>query len=899
MEGFVFFSRFSIKDKWVLNLVCVFVGLLGSPGWSEAQVVDRVELVPTTDAVEIQVVFNTPVVYQFHLPEKSHSNFIQIHLVLPDVNSTTNLTRERNSSPPSEVLPRFTVVFPDQETRRTKSLAFRFDRAVPFNVLGTRGRNTVVLQIPITPSPQLAPSTQGMSPSETKNDKNIPSGSQAPLPAETRPQPPVSEIIKKEVAPNPQNSVLDHIEVLEGTSDEEIHVLFKTPVRYLYHFPLQPSPYVRIHLVFPDLPKTLNTGVEHWTSPPTGLVSPFSIDFLDQETSVTKRMTITFSESSNFTIRGRGDGKGIVIALPRKTTPPKSDQVVPSPLPPTSSSVPAPSTPESIQTRADELMEQGQAALAAGDSSNATKLFNAILMLPPTRHSEAAQELVGLAREKSGELDKARIEYEVFLKLYPDSEGATRVRQRLEALQQQAQSLERPSLQIGSRSTTRPEISLFGNLTQYYFGGHSSIESTTINGNVSTTNQQSLTDQSSLVSSLNLTGRHRHNEYDTKIILRGTDTMDFLGDGQEAHQQRVRRAYVQHEDRELAYMLLLGRQPGNSGGIFGTFDGGWARYDLLPLVGLNLVGGFPEPVGINSNFKIDTGRYFVGTNVDLHPENSSWSSNVYFMNQVADTLLDRRAVGGEFRYFENGRSLFSLVDVDISYRVLNIAMVNGSWLTEWGTTFTFLVDRRKTPSMETSNALIGNGASSIKQALTSLNEQELRRQAEGITADSNLFLLGFTHPVTTTWQVGGEARWNYTSETEAVGLQPAIPASGNILTYTLQTTGTDFLVSNHTLSLIGSYIDNPTFQGQSLVLTSLFQFEDQWQINSTVSVYHQQDQTGTQQIRVTPNFRIAYRWKENMTFEMEGGIEQNNVNSTFQEDNTLRDFFSFGYVWQR
>ena len=160
-----------------------------------------------------------------------------------------------------------------------------------------------------------------------------------------------------------------------------------------------------------------------------------------------------------------------------------------------------------------------------------------------------------------------------------------------------------------------------------------------------------------------------------------------------------------------------------------------------------------------------------------------------------------------------------------------------------GTTFTFLVDRRKTPSMETSNALIGNGASSIKQALTSLNEQELRRQAEGITADSNLFLLGFTHPVTTTWQVGGEARWNYTSETEAVGLQPAIPASGNILTYTLQTTGTDFLVSNHTLSLIGSYIDNPTFQGQSLVLTSLFQFEDQWQINSTVSVYHQQDQT--------------------------------------------------------
>lgn len=860
------------------------------------QVVDRVELVPATDAVEIQIVFNTPVVYQYHLPEKPRSEFIQIHLVLPQLSSGTKLTRERNSSPPSELLPRFTAVFPDQETRRTKSLALRFDQSVSFEVVGTRGRNTVVVRIPIAASPPPALSQKSTPSSTNSKDKDVQS---TPVPKDKPLKPPTAIGSASDIKPKHEDSVLDHIEIVSGRRDAEIHVLFKSPVRYLYHFPLEPGNYVRIHLVFPRLPKFLNTGVEHWAAPANDVVSPFTIDFLDQETDITKRMTITFSEPSRFTIRGRPDGKGIVIALPHKTSRGEPRAVAPLPQPAAPALVPSPAGPRDFHQRADELMDQAKAALAAGDNEEATKLFNAILILPPNRHSEEAQELVGLARERSGELDKARIEYEVFLKLYPHSDSVVRVRQRLAAIQQEVPQVSGLKPAPESRGQGIQDLSFFGNLTQYYFGGHSRIESTTINGNEVTTNNQSVTDQSSLVSSLNFTGRHRASQYDTKLIVRGTDTMDFLTDGDKSHQQRLRRVYIQHEDKALALMFLLGRQPGNSGGIFGTFDGGWIRYDLLPQVGLNLVGGFPEQTGTTSDFKIETGRYFLGTNVDLRPENASWSGNAYVMNQMIDGIVDRRAVGAEFRYFENGRSLFSLVDVDISYRVLNIATVSGSWLTDWGTTFTLLADRRRTPTMQTSNALIGNGAGSIKQALTIMSEDELRRQAEGLTADTNLFLVGVTHPLTDAWQLGGEVRLNNTSDTEAVGVQPAIPASGNIWTHTVQATGTDFLVPNHTLSIIGSYIDNPTFQGQSLVLTSLIQIVDRWQINSTLNIYHQKDQTDTQQIRITPNVRISYRWKENMTFELEGGMEQTNLNSATQEDTTLRDFFSFGYVWQK
>ena len=49
------------------------------------------------------------------------------------------------------------------------------------------------------------------------------------------------------------------------------------------------------------------------------------------------------------------------------------------------------------------------------------------------RHAEA-QELLGLAREKNGQTAHAKAEYQRYLALYPDADGAARVRQRLAAL---------------------------------------------------------------------------------------------------------------------------------------------------------------------------------------------------------------------------------------------------------------------------------------------------------------------------------------------------------------------------------------------------------------------------------------------------------------------------------
>ena len=71
---------------------------------------------------------------------------------------------------------------------------------------------------------------------------------------------------------------------------------------------------------------------------------------------------------------------------------------------------------------------------------------------------------------------------------------------------------------------------------------------------------------------------------------------------------------------------------------------------------------------------------FYGANVDIGPIGQAWSGNAYYFNQMVNGVVDRRAVGTEVRYGSNGINVYALVDYDIYFNALNIAMLNGSWV---------------------------------------------------------------------------------------------------------------------------------------------------------------------------------------------------------------------------
>ncbi|MEK6632269.1 MAG: hypothetical protein AABY94_03060, partial [Nitrospirota bacterium] len=290
----------------------------------------------------------------------------------------------------------------------------------------------------------------------------------------------------------------------------------------------------------------------------------------------------------------------------------------------------------------------------------------------------------------------------------------------------------------------------------------------------------------------------------------------------------------------------------------------------------------------------------------------------YYINQMVNGVVDRRAVGTELRYAENGKNAFGLVDYDVSYNVLNVAMLNGTWVTE-GTTFTFLADHRRTPYLQTTNALFGTPNAQLEN-INPTNADLLREQAKAVTATSNLFLVGVLQAVSKDWQIGGDVRLNRisgTGQTNCLVILPgtstlflnpnatsdaacslqAQPGTGNIYTYTAQAIGANFPFENTTFVANASYITSPAYNGQSLSLNTLARLSPQWQFDTFVLLYHQKDNLNVDLYRVTPTIRLDYRFFNSWTLEGSGGVEKTLTNSPSQKDSTTREFFFLGLRW--
>lgn len=729
--------------------------------------------------------------------------------------------------------------------------------------------------------------------------------------------------------------VLDRIEIVETPTAAEIHIVFNTRTLYLRHTPSEKGDLVRIFLDFPDQDRSRRFARELAASPPSDLIPKFTVTFPDQGTN---GLSIRFAKPVRFKVSQRDirSASRIVIAVrldkPTIPQPPPPEVKAPAQAQPAvpkgpkqAFDVPPFRPGTDVEKYAAELNKLGGIALAAEDNEKAIEIFNALLNLPPNKQSQAAQELVGLARERNGEIVKARAEYEHYLKSYPDSEGAGRVRQRLAALA----DARTPAAQDrgGKKPRKIDETQVYGSVYQYYYGGYT--QSTITDKIANTTTKFHNHDQSLLQSAFDVTARYRKDEYDNKFVVRGTQTYDALAlDDSRRNISRLRALYFEHSSQD-SYLIRVGRQPGNSGGVLDfRFDGAWFRYVAVPqLLNINLLAGQPRQFSLETtyvpddprNFRAELKRYFYGANVDIGPLGQAWSGNAYYINQVVNGVVDRRAVGTEIRYSSNGKNAFGLIDYDVSYSVLNIAMLNGTWATE-GSTFTLLADHRRTPYLQTTNALFGVAGATSLDLIKKENEEALRIAAKQNTATSDLFMAGVLHSVSKDWQLGGDVRLNKISgtsasnclvilpgtstlflnpnaQTDALCSLQALPGTGNIWTYTAQAIGTNFLFENNTFVVNGSYIDNQAYRGQSLSLNSLARIGSQWQFDTFVIFYHQTDSTDVELYRVTPTVRMDYRFLNNWTIEGSGGIEKTISTSPSQKDSTTRQFFFIGLRW--
>ena len=348
------------------------------------------------------------------------------------------------------------------------------------------------------------------------------------------------------------------------------------------------------------------------------------------------------------------------------------------------------------------------------------------------------------------------------------------------------------------------------------------------------------------------------------------------GDGDESS---LSDAYLDLEHRGSRSSMRVGRQRLRSSGVLNRFDGLVLGYELTPDVQIRAVGGLP--VERSKDVFLHEHKTFAGINGDISSIIENWDLSLYFIEQRVDDLIDRRAVGGELRYFDPKRSLFSLVDYDIHYSSLNTFMLQGNWTLEDETRLYMNLDYRNSPILSTTNALSGQTDSvtnlpieTIEDLQGQYTDDEIYDLAVDRTAKTSTISFGASRPLYPTLQLSGDVTITSTGDTPASGGVEAMEETGNEYFYTLQVIKNDLLKTGDIGIFSLRYSDASTSNTLRLTASSRYPVTNFWRINPKFSVSYRENEAGDgNRLMVSPFIQMDYRLRKSLTLELGDRVE--------------------------
>jgi cell division septation protein DedD len=451
------------------------------------------------------------------------------------------------------------------------------------------------------------------------------------------------------------------------------------------------------------------------------------------------------------------------------------------------------------------LVEEGRAALAAGDLDRAVALFTQAGTLPEHERTPEALELLGLARERKGQAAHARAEYERYLERHPEGEGAERVRQRLDALLTATTSPRERLREASGDRAARPDV--YGSVATFY---RRSARLPKGAGEE--------TDFSSQLSDLSLGVRGRAGDYDLRGEAAGSYRWNLLDEEPEwdsgVEEGRVRSLFLDFADRDGPLSGRLGRQWSSSGGVLGTFDGGRLGVRFAGPWKVSAVAGFPVETFLENS--PDTSRHFHGLSFGVEGFRERLDAELFGIRQIADGETDRVGVGGEFRTFWEGAFLAGLVDYDVHFQDLTTAHLLGDWEVVADTHLNLLLDYRRSPIPATSNALLGQPVDSLDDL--GLSGDEIRELAEDRSARTQLATLGATRRLSDRFQLAGDVSVSEYGETGSSDAIAGFEGTGLVYAYSTQLVASQLLGESDVQTLGLRYVESRELDAIALLL---------------------------------------------------------------------------------
>ena len=539
------------------------------------------------------------------------------------------------------------------------------------------------------------------------------------------------------------------------------------------------------------------------------------------------------------------------------------------------------------------MLAQVKSAMSAHDYPTAIRLLTKLQRQPEFPERSHAQELLGLARERSGQLTHAKAEYEEYLRRYPNGEAADRVAFRLRILR--AATAKAQSGAQGSASASRWQFT--GGVSQLFRYDGTRVDNNAPAGNTppgSTIIPNSIqtTTENALFSDVDLLARRRGDQVDwlARLSAGYSNSFDQTAVG---NQRRVSVASVELVDRSLGLLGRFGRQTRNQDGVLGTFDGLFVSYQWRPSWGVNVTAGYPVE---ETDASVRTDRRFEAVALVYSPPGARWDASVFGAIQQFDGVRDRQATGFEARYLASHASLVMVVDYDTFYRSLNTASVLGTLQLPYRWNLSFDAERRNSPVLTTRNALIGQPATTIAQLeQQGIPDQTIFQWARDRTPMTTDYSVTATRPVGQRLQFSATVAASQTSATPASGGVDAQPASGTELTYQAQLYGSslwhpgDFSVASLT------YANTETGKVETASASARFPLIGAWRLGPRLTVDRRVLVTdNSTELTYIPSALLDFqRGLKLLQFEIGGELGKRDAVTQIQ--NTKRYYVSLSY----
>jgi TolA-binding protein len=545
-------------------------------------------------------------------------------------------------------------------------------------------------------------------------------------------------------------------------------------------------------------------------------------------------------------------------------------------------------------------MDEARDAIKKGNFAQAIAILKKVLKYPENKSSAEAQELLGVARQKAGQRAEARAEFEDYLRRYKSGEGSERVRQRLAGLLTAAGgepeklrgSLD-PAVEGGGLKKTGPKgetrWSVSGSVSAFYItdDSTSTVKDVSTAPNPNADPDAHRTHQNTLLTNYDMFGAADNEQVKAKFKVALTQEHQF---GLNTDKYGVSTAQVDYTIKDYDLTTRIGRQTRNTGGVIGRFDGAVLSWQQNPDLRWNVLTGSPNWSRFDAPFA--AGRTLYGASVDFGKAFGFLDTTLFAIEQYDRNLVDRQAVGAEFRYFDRNKSALGTIDYDVHFQQLNAAIFSGTYTLDDKSVINTALDYRKVPYLSSWNALQGQPYLTLYDMMKFNTNEDVRQLAIDRTPTFESAMVSYSRPLNATYQVGGDMTVTNLTGTLPSGGVDGTPASGLEYYFSAQITGAGVFTPGDLFMGAMRYASLSDSNVYVLDINTRYPVRPDLSVSPRLRLgYRTGVGTDLKEITLLPSILVNYLWSKELSLEAEVGTKFLDTSLAGVKSNT-RDIFA-------